>query len=82
MPPTYQSHILEHLGLVAGMGDARGLAEGIETAIQPDPAMRSVTAGQGVQAMVLNGLGCVTQPRSLGPPCFPHTPPLDSSRLP
>ncbi len=67
--------ILEHLGLVAGMFADLGIAEVIEKATPQNPARRLVTAGQAVQAMVLNGLGFVTQPRDLVPHFFQHKPP-------
>lgn len=44
------------------MFDELGIAEVIDKATQQDPAMRLVTAGQAVKAMVLNGLGFVNQP--------------------
>jgi transposase len=42
------------------------------------PAMRLVTAGHAVKALVLNGLGCVNQHLDLGPRLFQDTP---SARL-
>ncbi len=75
MAPPYRSPILDHLGLVAGMFDERGIGEGIDQATQQNPARRIVTAGHAVNAMVLNGRGLVHQPRSLGPRFFQKKPP-------
>ena len=51
-----------------------GITAGMDRATKPDPAMRIVTAGHAVQAMVLNGLGFLHQQRSLVPPFFHNTP--------
>ena len=56
-PPMYHSQVLDHLGLVAGMFDELGIGEVLEQATQQDPAMRDLTVGEAVKAMVLNGLG-------------------------
>ena len=56
------------------MLDALGLGDVSAQATQPNPDRRLVTAGHAVNAMVLNGRGCVNQPRSLGPRCFQDTP--------
>ena len=73
-PQPYRTQSFDHLGLVAGMFEALGITEVIDNATQQDPAMRSVTAGHAVKAMVLNGLGVVHQPLSLVPHFFQHTP--------
>ena len=65
MPPIYQSQVLDHLGLVTGMFDERGIGEGIDQTIAQDLAKRTVSIGQAVKAMVLNGLGFVNQQLSL-----------------
>ena len=77
-PPPYRTQVLDHLGLVAGMFDELGSAEVIDKAIQHNPEMRLVTAGQAVTALVLNGLGFVNQPLYLGPHFFQNKP---TSRL-
>jgi len=74
MPQTYHSQILDHLGLVAGMCDELGITEVIDQATKQDPAMRIVTAGQAVKAMVLNGLGFVNQQLYLVPHFFHNKP--------
>ena len=75
MPPIYQSQLLDHLGLVAGMCDELGIGEVIDQALVQDRTKRTVSLGQAVQAMVLHGLGVVHQPLSLVPSFF-HTNPL------
>ena len=59
MPHAYRSQILDHLGLVAAMFDALGMGEVIDRATRHQPETRSVTTGDAVKAMVLNGLGFV-----------------------
>src|SRR5437870_4338930 len=77
-PPPYRSQVLDHLGRVAGMFEARGIGEIFDQATQHNPEMRLVTAGHTVKAMVLNGLGFVNPPRYLVPRCFRNKP---TSRL-
>lgn len=72
--PSYQSQVLDHLGLVAGMFDELGIAEISDHATQQDPEMRLVTAGHAVKAMVLNGLGFVNQQLYLVPHFFHNKP--------
>jgi hypothetical protein len=76
--PVYRSQVLDHLGLVAGRVDERGLGEVIDHATQQTPELRRVTAGQAVKALVRTGLGCVNQPLDLVPQLFQNTP---TSRL-
>jgi len=73
-PQPYRTLILDHLGLVAGMFEALGITEVIDKATQQDPAMRIVTAGHAVKAMVLNGLGFINQPLYLVPHFFQNKP--------
>jgi transposase len=77
-PQPYRTQVLDHLGLVAGMFAELGITEVIDKATRQDPAMRIVTAGHAVKAMVLNGLGFVNQQLYLVPHFF-HNKPL--SRL-
>ena len=56
-PQTYRTQVLDPLGLVAGMFEALRLTAVMDKATQQDPALRLVTAGHAVKAMVLNGLG-------------------------
>lgn len=74
MPPTYQSQVLDHLGLVAGMFDELGIGEVIDAAIAQDHTKRTVSLGQAVKAMVLNGLGFVNQQLYLVPSFFQNKP--------
>jgi transposase len=73
-PQAYRTQVLDHLGLVAGMCEELGIAEVIDQATKQDPAMRIVTAGHAVKAMVLNGLGFVNQQLSLVPHFFQNKP--------
>jgi transposase len=57
------------------MFEELGMTEVIDQATQQDPAMRIVTTGPAVKAMVLNGLGFVNQPLYLVPHFF-HNKPL------
>jgi transposase len=74
MPATYQSQMLDHLGLVAGMFDELGIGEVIDRSIAQDARRRQVSVGQAVNAMVLNGRGFVHQPLCLVPSFFDNTP--------
>jgi transposase len=74
----YRRQVLDHLGLVAGLFDALGLGDVIDEATQPHPDMRDLTVGEAVNALVLNGLGCINQALSLVPRFFQHQP---TSRL-
>ena len=74
MDTLFLDESLDHLGLVAGMFDELGIAEIIDHATQQDPEMRLVTAGHAVKAMVLNGLGFVTQQLYLVPHFFHNKP--------
>src|SRR5215217_7335686 len=73
-PQPYRTLVLDHLGLVAGMFEELGITEVINKATQQDPAMRIVTAGHAVKAMVLNGLGFIHQQLSLVPHVFQNKP--------
>src|SRR5712692_7274434 len=75
MEQTYRSQLLDHLGLVAGMFDELGIGEVVDKATQQNPAMRDLTGGEAVKAMVLNGLGFVNQALSLVPRFFQNKPP-------
>ncbi len=73
-PQPYRTQVLDHLGLVAGMFEELGITEVMDKATQQDPAMRMVTAGHAVKAMVLNGLGFLNHQRSLVPHFFQNKP--------
>ncbi len=74
MTTGYQSKILDHLGLVAGMYDELGIGDVIDRAIKQDHSQRHVSIGQAVKAMVLNGLGFVNQRLYLVPSFFQSKP--------
>ena len=73
-PHSYRTQVLDHLGLVAGMLEELGITEVIDRATQQDPAMRIVTVGPAVKAMVLNGLGFLNQQLYLVPHFFQNKP--------
>jgi hypothetical protein len=73
-PPSYRTPVLDHLGFVAGMFEELGITAVIDHATQQDPAMRIVTVGHAVKAMVLNGLGFVNPQLALVPHFFHHKP--------
>ena len=60
---------IDHLGIVAGMVDAIGLVEIINSLLGSEPGEK-VSAGQVVKAMILNGLGMVSQPLYMFPKFF------------
>lgn len=74
MSPDISSKNIDHLGIVAGVCEQIGLVEQID-ALVPDTG-RTVSVGQAVKAMVLNGLGFVGKPLYLTPH-FYQTKPVD-----
>jgi transposase len=74
MEQTYRSQTFDHLGLVAGMFDERGMGDVMDQATPQHPEMRDLTVGEAVNAMGLNGLGCINQTRSLVPRFFQNKP--------
>lgn len=70
----YQSSSLDHLGLVAGMYDELGIGELIDELIPQDTEKRTVSLGQAVKAMVLNGLGFTQRALYLTPQFFEDKP--------
>jgi transposase len=72
--PTYRSQVLDHLGLVAGMFDELAIGDIIDQATRQNPEQRDLTVGEGVKAMVLNGLGYISQALYLVPRFFQHKP--------
>ncbi|HBY97650.1 MAG: DUF4277 domain-containing protein [Ardenticatenaceae bacterium] len=59
MSDASQSAVLDHLGFVAGMDDELGIGAFLDQLIGQDRENRTVSVGQAVKAMVLNGLGFV-----------------------
>jgi transposase len=52
-----KSKDLAHLGIVAGMIDRLEIVSGIDSRIKQETRDRHISVGQGVKAMLLNGLG-------------------------
>src|SRR5919197_1331214 len=77
-PQPYRTQILDHLGLVAGLFDERGIGDVIDQATHQNPEMRDLTVGEAVKAMGLNGLGVINHALYLVPRFFQHKP---TSRL-
>ena len=67
MPRLYRTEILDHLGLVAGMYDERGIGDVLDRTTQHTPETRFVPVGHALKARVLHGLGFVHQPLYLVP---------------
>ena len=70
----YRRPVLDHLGLVAGMFDELGLGDVLDRATHQHPTRRDLTVGEAVNAVVLNGLGCIHQALDLVPRFFQNTP--------
>lgn len=74
MAQAYESKIIDHLGLVAGMYDELGIGMEIDDRIAQVYEKHNVSVGEAVKAMVLNGLGFVNQRLYLVPSFFETTP--------
>ncbi|MCP4492525.1 MAG: IS1634 family transposase [Gammaproteobacteria bacterium] len=74
LPQECSSKLLNHLGLVAGMYDELGLGELIDSLIPQDEEQRTVSVGQAVKAMVVNGLGFANRALYLTPHFFQDKP--------
>ena len=74
MSEAYSTKRIDHLGIVAGVCEKISLIEQIDARV-PDTG-RTVSVGQAVQAMVLNGLGFTSKPLYLTPE-FYQTRPVD-----
>ena len=73
-PNHYKSKSINHLGLVAGMCDELGLSDLIDRIIPQDQEKRTVSIGQAVKAMILNGLGFAHRVLYLTPAFFQDKP--------
>ena len=71
----YRRHVWDHLGLVAGMFDERGMGAVLAHAPPPTLARRDLTVGEAGTAMGRKGLGVIKHVLSLGPRVFPPQPP-------
>ena len=56
-PTNYKSYTLDHLGLVAGLYDELGIGQLIDKLVPQKLEQRTISLGQAVKAMVINGLG-------------------------
>jgi transposase len=72
--PPSRSQVLDQLGLVAGMFDELGIGDVLDQATKQNPAMRDLTVGEAVKAMVLNGLWFINQALYLVPRFFHNKP--------
>lgn len=72
IPTIIYSKSMNHLGLLAGMFKQLGIGETIDKAIPNDN--RIIRTSNAVKAMVLNGLGFVSQPLYLAPAFFKDKP--------
>ena len=70
LPQECSSKLLNHLGLVTGMYDELGLGELIDSLIPQDEEQRTVSVGQAVKAMIVNGLGFANRALYLTPHFF------------
>ena len=74
VPLGLGSRRLDHLGLVAGMYDELGVGELLDELIDQDHERRTVSVGQAVKAMVLNGLGFTNRTLYLATQFFRNRP--------
>lgn len=70
----YDSKVLEHLGLIASMIDELKLVETIDEMLPKDKEKRTLSHGQAVKAMLLNGLGFSHRALYLSPLFFKDKP--------
>lgn len=71
---TYQSEVLDHLGLVAGMIDELGLVERVDQLLPKSTSQQKVSNGQALKAMIINGLGFTQRALYLTPHFFQNKP--------
>ncbi|MDH3600997.1 MAG: IS1634 family transposase, partial [Candidatus Tectomicrobia bacterium] len=64
---------LDHLGLIASVINDLGLVSMIDARLKPDD-QESITPGEAIKAMMLNGLGFANRPLSLTPQFFAGKP--------
>ena len=73
-PTHYQSQAIKHLGLVAGMVDELGLVARFDQLLPKDEERRTLSHGQVVKAMIINGLGFNQRALYLSPLFFQDKP--------
>jgi len=71
---SYEIKNLDHLGLIAEQFDDLGLVELIDSMVPQDKEKRTVSLGQSVKAMVINGLGFANHTLYLMPEFFSDKP--------
>jgi transposase len=64
---------LDHLGLIASVINELGLVSMIDARLTPDD-QESITPGEAIKGMILNGLGFANRPLSLTPQFFASKP--------
>jgi transposase len=74
MSHPYRTQDIGHCGLVAGMFDELNLVSLIDSSIKQDFKQRTVTVGQSIKALVLNGLGFTARRLYLTPEFFRDKP--------
>ena len=67
---SYKIKNLDHLGLISAQFDDLGLVELIDSMVPQDKEKRTVSLGQSVKAMVINGLGFANHTLYLMPKFF------------
>ncbi|MGB0468917.1 MAG: IS1634 family transposase [Thiolinea sp.] len=70
----YESEVLDHLGLVAGMVDELGLVERTDQLLPKSADLQKVSNGQALKAMIINGLGFTQRALYLTPEFFRNKP--------
>ena len=73
-PTNYKSYTLDHLGLVAGIYDELGIGQLIDQLIPQKFEQQTISAGQAVKAMVINGLGFTQRTLYLMPEFYKSRP--------
>src|SRR5262245_7648631 len=73
--PTYHRPVVEHLGLGAGLCDARGSGDVSAHARRHHPAMRDLPVGEAVTALGRKGVGWIPHARARVPRVCPPQPP-------
>lgn len=73
-PTNYKSYTLDHLGLVAGLYDELGIGQLIDQLIPQKFEQQTISVGQAVKAMVINGLGFTQRTLYLMPDFYKNRP--------
>ena len=71
---SYEIKNLDHLGLIAAQVDDLGLVELMDSMVPQDKEKRTVSLGQSVKAMIINGLGFANHTLYLMPEFFADKP--------